>query len=61
MNAKANVTVIPTVLDEAFLLASGISSAKTIQIIAPAAMPNPTGKNGSKAVTARYEGTAING
>jgi hypothetical protein len=24
-------------------------------------MPNPTGKNGSKAVTARYEGTAING
>jgi hypothetical protein len=61
MNANANVTVIPTILDEAFLLASGINSAKTIQTIAPAAMPNPIGRNGAKAVTARYAGTAING
>ena len=33
----ASVTTIPTVLPEVFAIASGMSSEKTIQIMAPAA------------------------
>ena len=38
-----------------------MSSAKTIQIMAPAASPNPTGKNGSNTSTNRNAGRAMSG
>jgi hypothetical protein len=41
--------------------ASGSSSAKTSQVIALAAKPNPAGRIGRKASTNRYAGAATNG
>lgn len=42
-------------------LASGKSSENTIQIIAPAANPKPTGKSGANTATNKNAGTAISG
>src|SRR3972149_5270209 len=61
MAAKESVTATPTALEEAFLLASGVSSANPLQTMAPAAMPNPTGRKGSNASTTRNDGTAMIG
>ena len=57
----AMVTAIPTASPEALSRASSMASEKTIQIIAPAAIPRPTGRSGSNAFTKMNAGTAING
>ena len=61
MAAKASVTETPAVAPSIPLSASGISSANTIQIIAPAASPKPKGSRGAKNRTKRYAGMAISG
>src|SRR6056297_1192097 len=50
-----------TEFDELFLSASGAISANTIQIIAPAARPRPTGSRGLNHSTKANAGAAISG
>ena len=52
------VTALAIIGLAAFSGASGINSDSVIQIIAPAARPNPTGRKGVKKVTNMKEGTA---
>ena len=55
------VSATPMLLGEALPQASGKTSAPIIQIIAPAASPNPNGRNGESTLARRKAGTAING
>src|SRR5215204_4742351 len=61
MATTETVITTATRLLEASSLASGTSSEKTIQIMAPAAKPNPQGSSGRKTSTKKYAGTAIRG
>jgi hypothetical protein len=61
MARTERVTTIATRLPDSSSRASGMSSEKTIQIMAPAANPSPYGNNGLKVSTNTKAGTAING
>eukprot|EP00958_Prasinococcus_capsulatus_P013217 scaffold1338_cov364-Prasinococcus_capsulatus_cf.AAC.2 len=60
-NAAEPVAALATVRADASSRLSGISSAKTIQIIEPAAKPRPNGKRSVKLCTNIKAGTATSG
>lgn len=61
IKATEIVTVVATVDVLLSSKASGMSSAKTIQIMAPPANPSPMGRYSRKISTNRKAGTAISG